>query len=79
MDNREWINKAISKTGALSNSAEFCLKDLFDGIEWNGLSKGDRLSFGRFFKNEVIEGNIPNITYIGKAQNNAAKYKKEIV
>lgn len=79
MDNREWINKAISKTGALGNSTEFCLKDLFDGIEWKSLTRGERLNFGRLFKNEVIEGNVPNVTYIGKAQNNSAKYKKEIV
>ena len=38
---------------------------------------GERLNFGRTFKAEVLAGNIPFVSYIGKAQNNSAKYKKE--
>lgn len=77
MDNAMWMDCAISKTNKLKNGVEFILKDLFDGVQWNKLSVGERLCFGRYFKNEVIEGKIPNVVYIGKAQNNSAKYKKE--
>lgn len=76
MDILFWMNNAISKTGQIEFNSEFCLKDLFDGVIWNSLAKGERLSFGRFFKNEVISGHVPNIIYIGKSQNNSAKYKK---
>lgn len=76
MDNSLWLNRAISKTAALGSGTEFCLKDLFDGVEWNDLTVGTRLGFGRYFKNEVLEGHIPNVVYIGKAQNNSAKYRK---
>ena len=76
MDNLLWMRKATEIISHLKNNNEFLLKDLFDGIEWNNLSKGDRLSFGRYFKNEVIEGNVHHVTYIGKAQNNSAKYRK---
>ena len=78
MDNVLWLNRAISKTGELNSGTEFCLKDLFDGVEWNDLAVGARLGFGRYFKNEVLEGHIPNIVYVGKAQNNSAKYRKVI-
>ena len=67
-------NKQNGKIGA---NTEFLLKDLFDGVEWNSLSKGERLNFGRLFKDEVLEGRVPNVQYIGKAQNNSARYRKE--
>ena len=77
MDKLMWMAQAISKTGETGANTAFLLKDLFDGVEWNSLSKGERLSFGRFFKDEVLEGRVPNVQYIGKAQNNSARYKKE--
>lgn len=77
MDNSKWMDRAksrLSKTGA---NTEFFLKDLFDGVEWNDLTVGERLGFGKFFKSEVLEEHVPNVKYIGKAQNNSARYKKE--
>ena len=79
MDNLFWLSRAIDKANTLSGGTEFCLKDLFDGVEWNALDVGSRLGFGKYFKNEVTEGHIPSIVYLGKAQNNSAKYRKEIV
>lgn len=77
MDKLMWMARAISKTGEISDNTIFFLKDLFDGVEWNNLTVGERLGFGRFFKDEVLEGHVPNVQYIGKAQNNSARYKKE--
>ncbi len=71
-----WINKAISKTGSLTPNTIFILKDLFQGDEWDTLSTGNRRDFGRQFKDLVIRGKVPDVVYIGKAQNNSAKYKK---
>lgn len=77
MDLLLYMNKAISKTGTVAYGTEFVLKDLFDGIEWNNLTDGEKRDFGRNFKYEVGKGHIPNIVYIGKAQNNSSKYRKE--
>ena len=76
MDYTKWTNAAISKINSIPLGTVFLLKDLFEGVEWSNLEKGERLSFGKFFKNEVLEGRIPNVSYIGKAQNNSAKYQK---
>ena len=76
MDITIFMNKAISQTGAISKNTEFNLKDLFDGVEWGTMTKGDRQRLGKMFKNEVLEGNIPNIVYLGKSENNSALYMK---
>ena len=62
------------------SAKEYCNKvlDLFDGVEWNELPKGNRLQLGKQFKIEVNGGNVPYVRYIGKAENNSAKYRKEI-
>ena len=78
MDLLEWFNKAIRTTDSLNNGFVFCVKDLFEGVEWTSLAKGDRLKFGKYFKNEVIEGHVPNVVFMGKSDNNSAKYRKEI-
>lgn len=77
MDNLKWMDRAKSRLSKIGENTEFFLKDLFDGVEWNALTVGERLGFGRFFKNEVLEGRVPNVEFIGKAQNNSARYKKE--
>lgn len=73
-----WVNRAISKTGSLTPNTIFLLKDLFTGVEWDELSSGDKRDFGRQFKNLVNRGAVPNVVFIGKAQNNSSKYKKVI-
>lgn len=50
LDTTAWMNKAKEKVNDLIAGTEFVLKDLFEGIEWNSLSVGDRLLFGKFFK-----------------------------
>lgn len=77
MNQRILLNRAISKSGGVVPGTEFLLKDLFDGVDWSNMKVGERLNFGRTFKAEVLAGNIPFVSYIGKAQNNSAKYKKE--
>lgn len=76
MDYDLWLNKAKKKIENLSSERQFLLKELFQGTEWNELSRGEKLSFGRYFKNAVNDGTISDVFYIGKADNNSAKYKK---
>lgn len=76
MDYEKWINEAISRTGALSPNTVFLLKDLFDGINWNTLTNGERRELGRQFKIKVNRGLVPNVAYWDKAQNNSSRYIK---
>lgn len=43
-------NQAI---GALPTGTKFESKDLFNGAYWNKLSKDERITFGKMFKNAV--------------------------
>lgn len=76
MDYEKWINEAISRTDALSPNTVFLLKDLFDGINWNTLTNGERRELGRQFKIKVTRGLVPNVAYLDKAQNNSSRYIK---
>lgn len=56
MDFNEWTQNAIDRIAANVNfNQRFELKDLFEGCEWDRLSKGERISFGKYFANEVRE------------------------
>ncbi len=76
MDITIWFNMAVSKTGALNDGVIFCLKDLYDGVDWAALSIGDRQKLGKYFKNEVLEEHVPNVVCIGRQNNSSTKYRK---
>jgi hypothetical protein len=44
------------------------------GVEWEKLPKGEKLGFGKFFRNEVERGNVPGVASSGRAQNNSTQY-----
>jgi hypothetical protein len=76
MDYEVWLKQANESVQALPSARIFVLKDLFQGVIWSELERGQKLSLGRQFKNKVLDGTIPNVEYIGKADNNSAKYKR---
>lgn len=76
MDIKAWMNDAVIKINSLDDGAEFKLKDLFDGVKWEKLPAGDRKSFGKYFKNDVLEGCVANTVYIGKSPNGSSEYRK---
>ena len=76
MDYEFWLEKAKVNIEKMPPTHIFLAKDLFVGSEWLTLKRGERLSFGKYFKNAVLEGEIPGVEYIGKANNNSAQYKK---
>ena len=63
----------------IPDGTSFCAKDLLKGAEWKELPVGDRIRFGKYFKRKVESGEFPDVRYQGKANNNAAFYKKEKV
>ena len=73
---QEWLENARVATGFIPKNHIFVLKDLFDGISWSRLTRGEKLELGRQFKYYVVHNKIPLITYYGKAQNNSAQYIK---
>ena len=71
------INKALIKIGELPLGEQFVLKDLFSGIEWNKLEKGERQHLGREFKKYVLNQKIPNVVIIDSPKGRSNMYKKE--
>lgn len=77
MNTELWIGRARESLGRMPRGTVFIAKDLFEGYEWNGLSRGDKLSFGKTFKNSVTNGSFAGVRYLGKRDNNSAEYIKE--
>ena len=77
MDYQDWTIRAIENIDEkIKPGQKFELKKLFHGCEWESLSKGERINFGKYFANEVREGRIPNITAVGRGKDNHSKYIK---
>lgn len=77
MDFNEWTRNAIDRIAMNVNfNQRFELKDLFEGCEWERLSKGERINFGKFFANEVRESRIHGIRALERGKNNHSRYIK---
>ena len=73
----KWTEEAkIAIKTKVKVNQTFELKSLFEGCKWETLSKGERISFGKYFANEVREGNIESVIAIGRDRNNHSKYIK---
>ena len=77
MNYSELLERASRHISTIPSGQVFLAKDLFPGTEWNQLQKGEKLSFGKQFKNAVLDGNFSGVVYIGKAENNSAQYQKK--
>lgn len=77
MDYAFFLEKAIENISTIPSGQIFYAKDIFRGSEWKELKRGDKLGFGKFFKNAVIDGKVPSVEYHGKAENNSALYIKK--
>ena len=66
----------VPKIKQLKSGTVFFVKDLFEGMDWKRLSRGDKLAFGKFFKRKVELEQVPRVQYFGKADNNSAQYIK---
>lgn len=70
------FSKALMAAGTLPSGKVFLVKELFQTDEWASISRGDKLNFGRLFKNKVESGMVPDVEYCGKAASHSAQYKK---
>ena len=79
MNLKEKIEEAIKTiNNTIKVNQRFELKDLFPGCEWEKIPKGDRIKLGKYLKNEVKEGNIPQVKFVDKKSNNHSEYKKTL-
>lgn len=76
MDMDKWFEKAKEAIWKLPYGKRFEVRQLFKEVEWNTLTRGERINFGKYFKNEVIEGNIQEVRFIDRGKNNHSKYEK---
>lgn len=76
MDYEKWINKAIMEIGKLDCETAFVLKDLFSGIEWNKLARGEKTNLGRKFKENVDKKAIPKTVIVDSPKGTSTTYKK---
>ena len=73
MNITEWMDLAIERAITYRKIGEaFELKDLFNGEEWNQLTRGERTTFGRTFANAVRTGQTPGVEMLplGKSRHN---------
>lgn len=77
MDYEKWMQKARESIQTeLSHDRVFELKSLFKECEWETLEKGERISFGKYFANEVREGRIDGVKRVERGKNNHTQYIK---
>lgn len=77
MDYEVWFKKGVKSIEVnIEHGKIFELKDLFIGVGWEQLSKGNRISFGRYFSSAVNDGKISNVIKIERGKNNHSRYKK---
>ena len=72
-----WLKKGLENIEHnIKLEIPFELKELFNGFDWEHLTRGEKTSFGRYFSSTVDDGKIPNIQKISKAKNNHTRYIK---
>lgn len=74
MNNNEWFEKAKKSIELLPFDNVFTLPNLLNTSGWETLSRGERINFGKYFKNKVLNNNLPDIILI--SNNGTAKYRK---
>lgn len=73
-DYEQLLEQTLQSISKSPKGTLFSVKDTFEGTIWNALEKGDKVGYGRFFKNQVNTGKVKGVKYIGKAANNSAQY-----
>lgn len=57
------------------SDGEFLVKDLFKGVDWNRIPKGNRTKLGMYFLNYVSNAGADTIEKLGKTPQNQQKYR----
>lgn len=76
MDYNNLLEEAREYIENVPSGSIFVVKELFNGTRWNELARGDKVHFGKYFKNAVTDNRLPEVEFIGRARNNSAQYRK---
>ena len=78
MDYEIWSERARNAIDTkVVPGRKFEVKHLFPGHEWESLSRGERISFGKYFSDAVKEGRFPNVTRSEEGKNHHNQYIKK--
>ena len=72
-----WMGKAREALKKVEEGKRFVLKDLFDGVEWMQLKKGEVQYLGRVFKSKVDNGEMPAVVDNARTSGSNRYIKKE--
>lgn len=76
MDYEYWIKRAeLAIENDIQPGRKFEVKHLFPGHEWEALSRGERISFGRYFSDVVKEKRLFNVE---KCENGKTRHNQYI-
>lgn len=78
MDYELWTERALNaiETEVIPGK-KFEVKHLFPGHEWETLSRGERITFGKYFSDAVKEGRFPAVTKCEEGKNHHNQYIKK--
>lgn len=77
MDYDTWLKEAKQYINTnIQYNEKFIIKNLFNGNQWETLSKGERISFGRYFSELVKTEKINGVKKIERKANNHSQYIK---
>ena len=70
------LEEAKTRIARLPNNTYFVLKDLFLGLRWEQIPRGERSYFGRYFKYAVERGEVQNVSVSGENKIHSTLYVK---
>ena len=77
MDNSKMLEEAkYALETKVKPGQIFESKELFDGIKWNSLERGKRISFGQYFSEAVSDGRIKGVQKLERGKDNHSNTKK---
>ena len=75
-DYKALLEEAKNKIARLPHETSFTVKDLFIGLSWEQIPRGERSYFGRFFKYAVQRGEVPFVSVSGENKIHSTLYVK---
>lgn len=80
MDYELWMERACHALETqVAVGRKFEVKHLFPGHEWETLSRGERITFGKYFSDAVKEGKVPTISKCEEGKSHHNQYIKNEV
>lgn len=78
MDYELWMERACHALRTqVAVGSKFEVKHLFPGHEWESLSRGERITFGRYFSDAVREGKVSTIFKCEEGKSHHNQYIKK--